>query len=137
MSRNLALEKVGRARVAYRLQQSGWKVGEAFDDGYDLLAFHPPTGTVCRIELKAMDIANRSAGVNLTAPVSDSECANCTHIIAYVEPHGWYFIARKEDVLTENNNIFAAINDRGELRVPRDGSKSFARFRDAWGELLK
>jgi integrase len=36
----MALEKVGRARVAYMLQQRGWRVGEAFDDGYDLLAYH-------------------------------------------------------------------------------------------------
>jgi hypothetical protein len=43
MSRNLALEKVGRARVAYTMQQRGWKVGEALDDDYDLLAHHPET----------------------------------------------------------------------------------------------
>ncbi len=84
-----------------------------------------------------MDIANRSAGVNLTAPVTPTERTTCTHIIVYVEPHGWYFIARKDDVLTEKGNIFAAINEKGELRKPERGSKSFARFQDAWGELLK
>ena len=73
MSRNLALEKVGRARVAYMLQQRGWKVGEAFDDGYDLLAYHPKSKKVSLIELKAMDTENRAAGVNLTAPLTETE----------------------------------------------------------------
>jgi hypothetical protein len=118
------------------LQQSGWKVGEAFDDGYDLLAHHPKTGKVCRIELKVMDLANRSRGVNLTAPVAPME-QTCTHIIVYVEPHGGYFIAQKNDVLTDNGNIFAAVNANGELRKPQHGSKSFARFQNAWGELLR
>jgi|GEM_PF-5210197 len=137
MGRNLALEKVGRARVAYKLQTMGWQVGEAFQDGYDLLAFHPRHEKVCRIELKAMDIANRSEGVNLTAPVSLSEQKACTHIIVYVEPHGWYFVARKKQILTTKGNIFAAIDRRGNLRSPKKNSKSFARFRDTWNELLK
>jgi hypothetical protein len=133
VSRNLALEKVGRARVAYVLQQSGWKVGEAFDDGYDLLAHHPPTGTVCRIELKAMDIGSRVKGVNLTAHVSPTEQAQCTHIIVYGEPHGWYFIGRKQDVLTDNGNIFAAINAKGELRKPPQWEQEFCAVSEHMG----
>ena len=105
MSRNLALEKVGKARVAYMLQQRGWKVGDAFDDGFDLLAFHPTKSKrPCYIELKTMDTENRKAGVNLTAPVSKMERDTCTHIIVYVEPQGWVFIARKENVLTPKGN---------------------------------
>lgn len=96
MSRNMALEKVGRARVAYRLQQEGWKVGEAFDDGYDLLAHHPEHGVTCYIELKTMDIRNRGKGVNLTAPVSRKEQDTCSHIIVNLEPDGRYFIAEKK-----------------------------------------
>jgi len=115
----------------------GWQVGEAFDDGYDLLAHHAESNTVCRIELKTMDIGNRSKGVNLTAPVSPTERRHCTHIVAYVEPHGWFFIARKDRVLTEGGNIFAAINERGELRKPRGNSMSFATFKDAWEQLLE
>src|SRR5208283_2039972 len=99
MSRNMALEKVGRARVAYMLQQKGWKVGEAFDDGYDLLAYHPTSKKVCLIELKAMDLDNRSPGVNLTAPLTATEIGTCTHIIVYLEPQGWVFIAKKKKVL--------------------------------------
>lgn len=105
MSRNQALEKVGRARVAYRLQQLGWLVGEAFDDGYDLLAVFPKSeivgkDIVCKIELKTMDNDNRGADSNLTAPVSPKERESCTHIIVYLEPEGRYFIARKDKVLT-------------------------------------
>jgi hypothetical protein len=84
-----------------------------------------------------MDIGSRVKGVNLTAPVSPTEQPQCTHIIIYGEPHGWYFIGRKQDVLTDNGNIFAAINAKGELRKPRNGSKSFARLQNTWDELLK
>ena len=84
MSRNQALEKVGRARVAYRLQQQGWRVGEAFDNGYDLLAHHPEKNITCYIELKTMDSSNRGEDSNLTAPVSETERVTCTHIIVYL-----------------------------------------------------
>lgn len=137
MSRNLALEKVGRARVAYMLQQRGWKVGEAFDDGFDLLAHHPKSKKTSLIELKAMDLDNRSPGVNLTAPLTKTEISTCTHIIVYLEPKGWVFIAKKEDVLTPKGNIFAAVNDKGDLRKPKKGKKSFAPFKDKWQELLR
>ena len=135
MSRNLALEKAGRARVAYMLQQKGWKVGEAFDDGYDLLAYHPEKAKVCFIELKAMDMDNRSEGVNLTAPISDTERDGCSHIIVYVEPEGLVFIAKKEKIITDGGNIFATIDKKGKLRSPKEGSKSFAPFQDSWDEL--
>lgn len=137
MSKRLALEKVGRARVAYKLQSEGWRVGEALDDGFDLLAYHPRHKVTCLIELKTMDIQNRTAGSNLTAPVSATERRTCTHIIVYVEPHGWYFIARKNQVLTPNGNVFAALNRQRQLRTPEPGSKSFARFQNAWDELLR
>lgn len=126
MSRNQALEKVGRARVAYFLQQRGWLVGEAFDNGYDLLAVYPETRDVCLIELKTMDLNNRGAETNLTAPVSKKEQESCTHIIVYLEPHGRCFIARKDKILTNRGNIFAATTREGELRKPRTGSFSFA-----------
>ena len=137
MSRNQALEKIGRAKLAYVLMKEGWQVGEAFDDGYDLLAHHSASNTVCRIELKTMDIDNRSKGVNLTAPVSPTERNHCTHIVVYVEPKGWFFIARKDRILTDAGNIFAAINENGERRKPRGESKSFAKFQNAWGQLLE
>lgn len=137
MSKRLALEKVGRARVAYQLQSDGWRVGEALDDGYDLLAHHPERGVTCLIELKAMDIRNRGRGSNLTAPVSATERRTCTHIIVYVEPNGWYFIARKSEVLTPKGNVFAALHQHGGLRTLKSGSKSFARFKDAWSELFR
>jgi len=136
MSRNQALEKVGRARVAYVLQQRGWRVGEAFDDGYDLLAHHPDRDVTCYIELKTMDASNRGKGSNLTAPVSAKERNTCTHIIVYLEPEGRYFIARKDKILTPKGNIFAAINDKGILRVPRENRNSFAKYENAWEELL-
>lgn len=136
MSRNQALEKVGRSRVAYALQQRGWKVGEAFDDGFDLLAHHPKTEKVALIEIKAMDIDNRAEGVNLTAPVSKKEQRTCTHIVAYVEPHGWYFIARKDRVITNKGNIHATITPEGKLRPPRRGSKSLTHYKDAWDQLF-
>ena len=136
MSRNMALEKVGRARVAYMLQQRGWKVGEAFDDGYDLLAYHPKSKRVCLIELKAMDLDNRSPGVNLTAPLTGTEIGTCTHIIVYLEPQGWVFIAKKKKVLTKSHGIFAAVDKSGNLRRPREGSFSFTPFKDKWQELL-
>jgi len=132
----MALEKVGRARVAYMLQQRGWKVGEAFDDGYDLLAHHPKRKKVCLIELKAMDTENRSAGVNLTAPLTETEINTCSHIIAYLEPQGWVFIAKKKKVLTPGGNIFAAMDESGNLRQPKKGSKSFAPFKDKWDEMF-
>ena len=136
MSRNQALEKVGRARVAYKLQQRGWRVGEAFDDGYDLLAHHPDEKVTCYIELKTMDSSNRGERSNLTAPVSTKERETCTHIIVYLEPIGLYFIARKDRILTLKGNIFAATNKDGELRKPTEGSYSFAKYQDAWDELL-
>jgi hypothetical protein len=136
MSRNQALEKVGRARVAYRLQQNGWRVGEAFDDGYDLLAHHPEHNVTCYIELKTMDSSNRGKASNLTAPVSAKERDTCTHIIVYLEPVGQYFIARKDRILTPKGNIFAATNDKGELRKQKEDSYSFAKYQDAWDELL-
>lgn len=136
MSRNLALEKVGRARVAYRLQQEGWRVGEAFDDGYDLLAHYPEKDVTCYIELKTMDSSNRGPATNLTAPVSAKERKTCTHIIVYLEPEGRYFIARKKNILTPKGNIFAATNEKGELRKPKEGSNSFARYENTWEELL-
>ena len=136
MSRNLALEKVGRARVAYVLQQRGWRVGEALDDGYDLLAHYPAENRTCLIELKTMDSSNRAANSNLTATVSPTEREICTHIVVYLEPEGRYFIARKHLVLTEAGSIFAATNSRGELRTPREDSQSFAHFEDRWEELL-
>lgn len=123
--------------MAYKLQTMGWQVGEAFEDGYDLLAFHPQHNKVCRIEVKTMDISNRSEGVNLTAPVSLTERKVCTHIIVYVEPHGWYFVAKKEHILTPSGNIFAAIDRNGTLRTPKKRSKSFVPFQDAWDELLR
>ncbi len=137
MSRNLALEKVGRARVAYMLQQRGWKVGEAFDDGYDLLAYHPKSKKTSLIELKTMDTENRAAGVNLTAPLTETERSTCTHIIVYVEPQGWVFIAKKQNVLTPKGNIFAAVDDKGNLRQPKKGKKSFTPFKNKWEELLR
>ena len=137
MNRNMALERVGRARVAYMLQLRGWKVGEAFDDGYDLLASHLKKKKLCLIEVKAMDISNRSTGVNLSAPLSKSEARACTHVIAYVEPQGLVFIARKQSVLTRGGNIFAAIDKSGSLRKTRKGSRSFAPFMDRWDELLR
>ena len=136
MSRNQALEKVGRARVAYKLQQQGWRVGEAFDDGYDLLAHHPEQIVTCYIELKTMDSSNRGKDVNLTAPVSAKERETCTHIIVYLEPQGRYFIARKDKILTPKGNIFAATNDNGDLRAPREISNSFAKYENQWDELL-
>ena len=137
MSRNQALEKVGRARVAYKLQQKGWRVGEAFDDGYDLLAHHPERNATCYIELKTMDSSNRGKDSNLTAPVSAKERDTCTHIIVYLEPEGRYFIARKNRILTPKGNIFAAINDKGVLRAAKENSYSFAKYENAWDELLK
>ena len=137
MSRNLALEKVGKAKVAYQLQREGWLVGEAFDDGYDLLAHYPKKNKTCFIELKSMDISNRSPGVNLTAPVTPEERKKCSHIVVYVEPEGRFFVARKQNILTDKGNIFAAINAKGELSTPRENSKSFARYENAWYELLK
>ena len=137
MSKNQALEKVGRARVAYRLQQKGWSVGEAYDDGYDLLAVMNDK-IVCKIELKTMDLDNRGPQSNLTAPLSLKERETCTHIIVYLEPVGRYFIARKDKILTNEGNIFAAINkDRSALRKPKENSFSFARYEDAWDELEK
>jgi len=136
MSRNLALEKVGRARVAYALLQRGWKVGEAYDDGYDILAYHPNHNIAVYIELKSMDISNRTPNGNLTAPISPKEQVSCSHIVIYVEPHGWFFIAKKEDIITEHGNIFAALNEKRELRKSRDKSKSFAKYQDCWDELL-
>lgn len=136
MSRNLALEKVGRARVAYRLQQAGWRVGEALDDGYDLLAHHPEKGVTCYIELKTMDLSNRGTESNLTATVTQKERATSSHIIVYLEPDGRYFIARMDRVLTTEGNVFAATNSRGEFRQPREGSRSFARYEDCWEELM-
>lgn len=132
----MALERVGRARVAYKLQCQGWKVGEAYDDGYDLLPHHPERNTTCYIEVKAMDISNRGEGVNLTAPVSAKERASCTHIIVYLEPVGDFFVARKGEILTEGGNIFAAINENAELRTPREESRSFAKFKDRWDQLF-
>jgi hypothetical protein len=135
MSRNQALEKVGRARVAYKLQQQGWCVGEAFDDGYDLLAHHPERNVTCYIELKTMDLSNRGKDSNLTAPVSEKERNTCTHIIVYLEPEGRYFIARKDKILTKGS-IFAATNENGIFRTPTKNSKSFAPYEDHWDELL-
>ena len=140
MSRNQALEKVGRARVAYRLQQMGWLVGEAFDDGYDLLAVFPQSemvsnDIVCKIELKTMDNDNRGAGSNLTAPVSSRERESCTHIIVYLEPEGRYFIARKDKILTNKGNIYAATDSTGKLRNYRENSFSFTRYENSWDEL--
>ncbi|RKN81045.1 hypothetical protein [Ulvibacterium marinum] len=135
MSRNQALEKVGRARVAYFLQQRGWLVGEAFDNGYDLLAFNTETKDICLIELKTMDLNNRGAETNLTSPVSKKERESCTHIIVYLEPEGRCFIARKEKILTKKGNIFAATTIEGKLRKPRKGSYSFAVYENCWEEL--
>ena len=135
MSRNQALEKVGRARVAYKLQQRGWRVGEAFDDGYDLLAHYPQQNVTCYIELKTMDSSNRGKDTNLTAPVSAKERETCTHIIVYLEPEGRYFIARKDKILTPKGNIFAATNAKGELRKQKEASHSFAKYEDTWDEL--
>ncbi|MFZ4775983.1 MAG: hypothetical protein ACOYM3_11495 [Terrimicrobiaceae bacterium] len=137
MSKNLALEKVGRARLTYTLMKRGWKVGEAYDDGYDILAHHPVNNRTAFIELKTMDITNRTSAGNLTAPVTKTEQKRCTHIVIYVEPDGWYFIARKAEILTENGNVFAALNKQRQLRTPMTCSKSFAKFKDAWDELLK
>ncbi|WP_026970461.1 hypothetical protein [Aliagarivorans marinus] len=137
MSRNQALERVGRARVAYVLQKKGWRVGEAFDDGYDLLAHHPEKNVTCYIELKTMDSSNRGTDTNLTAPVSQKERQTCTHIIIYLEPEGRYFIARKDNILTSKGNIFAATNKSGSLRSPREHSKSFAKYENKWNELTK
>lgn len=135
MSRNLVLEKVGRAIVAYKLQQKGWLVGEAFDDGFDLLAVYPETNDICKIELKTMDLDNRAEGTNLTAPVSRKEQEICTHIIIYLEPEGRYFIAKKDKILTKKGSIFAATDSNGVLRKPRKGSFSFAIYENCWEQL--
>ncbi len=136
MSRNHALEKVDRAKLAYKLLSLGWKTGEAFDDGYDILAYHPERHVACYIELKSMDITNRAANANLTAPISVVEQQRCSHIVVYVEPEGWFFVARKDRVITPGGNIFAALDVDRRLRTPRDGSKSFAPFRDKREELF-
>lgn len=133
----MALEKVGRARLAYKLMTDGWQVGEAYDDGYDLLAYHQRNNVACRIELKAMDITNRTDEGNLTAPVSPTEQEHCTHIVVYVEPHGWFFIARKDRILTEKGNIYAALNKKRQLRTPRVGSRSFTPYKDQWSQLFE
>ena len=135
MSKNLALEKVGRAKVAYELQLKGWLVGEAFDDGFDLLAVKNEK-IVCKIELKTMDIRNRGEKSNLTAPISKKEKETCTHIIVYLEPDGLFFIAKKEKIITNMNNIFAALNKKTrKIRVPKNNSFSFAKYENAWEEL--
>jgi hypothetical protein len=92
-----------------------------------------PQGRSCRgythDELKTMDLSNRSPGVNLTAPVTPEEATTCTHIVAYVEPEGWYyFVVKKEHTLTDGGNIFVAVDDNGNLRSPRPGSKELRRF---------
>lgn len=115
----------------------GWQIGEAFVDGYDILAHHQEKNVACRIELKAMDIANRTKEANLTAPVSPTEQRTCTHIVIYVEPHGWFFVARKDRILTDKGNIFAALNKDRQLRTPKKGSKSFASFKDQWSQLFE
>jgi hypothetical protein len=117
--------------------RQGWRVGEAFNDGYDFLAHHPEQNVTCYIELKTMDSSNRGKDSNLTAPVSPKEQNTCTHIIVYLEPKGQYFIARKDRILTSKGSIFAATNEKGELRVPRENSNSFTNYEDAWDELLK
>ena len=140
MSKNQALEKVGRARVAYKLQQQGWLVGEAFDEGYDLLAVKEGVNgkIVCKIELKTMDLENRGPQSNLTAPVSPKERDHCTHIIVYLEPEGRYYIARKDKILTNKGNIFAAFNkNSNKIREPKSGSHSFAKYEGTWEELEK
>jgi len=136
MSKNLALEKVGRARLVYTLMKSGWKVGEAYDDGYDILAHHPVKDRTVFIELKTMDITNRTSAGHLTAPITKTEQVNCTHIVIYVEPEGLFFIARKAEILTSKGNVFAALNKKRQMCKPRAGSRSFARFKNAWNELL-
>jgi hypothetical protein len=136
MSRNLGLEKVGRAKVAYLLQKKGWLVGEAFADGYDLLVVNPKSKKVCKVELKTMDLENRVANnTNLTAPVSQFERTNCTHIIVYVEPFGDIFIARKNKILTKTG-IFCAYNHtKQEYRKAAKNSRSFGPYKNAWHEL--
>jgi len=137
MSRNLALEKIGRAKVSYKLMQEGWKVGEVFDDGYDILAYNPNQNKIALIELKAMDKQNRAEKVNLTATLTSRERDTCTHIIAYVEPEGDIFIAKKENILTKKGNIFCAMKSCGEYSNPRPNSKSFFNYKNSWDQLLK
>jgi hypothetical protein len=133
----MSLEKVGRAKVAYELLKKGWKVGEALDDGYDLLAYNPETKRTVFIEVKAMDIDNRSEGVNLTSKISPTEYDTCTHVIIYVEPKGWFFIARKAKIVTHSSSVFAALDRNGELRKPNENKLSFAKYKDCWDELLE
>lgn len=136
MSKKLALEKVGRARVAYKLMQLGWRVGEAYDDGYDLLAYNEKHKKSVLIELKTMDIDNRKTGGNLTAVLTTNEIKTCTHIIIYVEPDGFCFIAPKNKILTSKGSVFASLNNKREFRAPRANCKNFSIYKEDWNQLF-
>ena len=131
MSRNLALEKVGRARVAYMLQQRGWKVGEAFDDGYDLLAFHPTSKKTS---------LHRTQGNGHGEPFAwqqpdctcDREKHTCTHIIVYVEPQGWVFITLKRRLSPQGQHIRCP-GYKGNLRQPKEGEEEFHAVQEQMG----
>jgi hypothetical protein len=136
VSGSSCVDEIGLARAAHHLQKAGWMVGRSFDAGYDLLAYSPKHYRICSIGVVTFDLIGPPKPTELRAELPVKVTKTATHLIVYVEPPGWFFIARKEDILVNGGEIRAVLDQSGRPLDKNENPKSFGIFKDQWDQLL-
>ena len=136
MSGSSAVEEIGLARAAHHLQNTGCIVGRSFDTGYDLLAYSPKHYRICSIGVITFDLIGPPKITELRKALPEKVAKTATHLIVYVEPPGWFFIARKEDILLKGDEIRSVLDQSGRPLDKKDNPSSFGIFKDQWERLL-
>ncbi len=131
------VDEIGLARAAHYLQKTGWMVGRSFDAGYDLLAYSPKHYRICSIGVVTFDLIGPPKITELKTRLPEKVAKTATHLIVYVEPPGWFFIARKEDILYNAWEIRTVLDQSGRPLDKNDNPSSFGLFKDHWDQLLK
>ena len=137
MSGSSCVDEIGLARAAHQLQKTGWMVGRSFDAGYDLLAYSPKHYRICSIGVVTFDLVGPPKITELKTGLPEKVAKTVTHLIIYVEPPGWFFIARKGDILSNGCEIGAVLDQSGRPLDKNDNPRSFGAFKDQWDQLLK
>ncbi|MFP4564149.1 MAG: hypothetical protein ACLFRY_12655, partial [Spirochaetia bacterium] len=92
---------------------------------------------ICSIGVVAFDLIGPPKITELKYRLPEKTAKTATHIIVYVEPPGWFFIARKKDVLDNACEIRSVLDQSGRPLDKKENLKSFGLFKDQWDQLLK
>lgn len=137
MSGSSCVDEIGLARTAHHLQKIGWMVGRSYDPGYDLLTYSPKHYRICSIGVVTFDLTGPAKIAELRRQLSEKTVRTATHIIIYIEPAAWFFIARTEDIIDDAGGISSVLDQSGRPLDEKDNHLSFGRFRNMWDQLFK